>query len=139
MEEYDEKINYLGVTTNIHGGWIKTNNSDKFYEVIKGKMIDIEVMVYDKNNNNKLDVNKNGLCYKYVRYIDVYKRQTLYTWEQKLFSKYMWRKNIRNEEKCKNKTLENIDTKWEHFKHKLIKNFFPPSCLTQSMAALLLT
>ena len=28
-----------------------------------------EVMVYNKNNNNKLDVNKNGLCYKYVRYI----------------------------------------------------------------------
>ena len=67
MEGYDEKITYPGVTTNIHGGWIKTNNGAKFYEIIKGKMKDIEVMVYDKNNNNKLDVNKNHLVYKYVR------------------------------------------------------------------------
>ena len=56
-------------TTNIHGGWIKTNNSDKSYEITKGKMNDIEVMVYNKNDNNKLDVNKNHLCYKYVRYL----------------------------------------------------------------------
>ena len=49
MEAYDEKIIYLGVTTNTYGDWIKINNSDRFYDIIKGKMNDIEVMVYAIN------------------------------------------------------------------------------------------
>ena len=64
----NDKITDLMLSKNTYGDWTKINNSDRFDDIIKGKMNDIEVMVYN-NNNNKLDVNKNDLCYKYVRYI----------------------------------------------------------------------
>ena len=55
VDEYDETITYLGVTTNTYGDWTKINNSDKGYEIIKGIMNDMEVMAYYINNNNKND------------------------------------------------------------------------------------
>ena len=68
VEEYDEKIIYLGVTTNTYGDWTKINNSDKVYETIRWKMSDIEVMVYYNNNNyNKLSISKKEKYYKKVR------------------------------------------------------------------------
>ena len=60
-------VSYTHLKTNTYGDWTKINNSDRFYDLIKGKMTDIEVMVYNNNKNNKLDVIKNDLCYKYVR------------------------------------------------------------------------
>ena len=63
-----DKIAYLTLTDNTNGDWTKLTNIEQVYEPIKGIMNDIEVRDY-YNNNNKFDVNKNDLCYKYVRYI----------------------------------------------------------------------
>ena len=68
VEEYDEKIIYLGVTTNTDRDWTKLTNIDQVYETIRWKMNDIEVKVYYNNNNyNKLSTSKKEKCYKKVR------------------------------------------------------------------------
>ena len=65
---YDDKIIDLVLRKITYGDWTKIIDSDKFYDIINGITKDIEVMVY-YNNNNKFEVNKNDLCYKYVRYL----------------------------------------------------------------------
>ena len=61
-----ENITYPMLTDNTNGDWTKLTNIEQVYEPIKGIRNDVEVVVY-YNNINKLDINKNDLCYKYVR------------------------------------------------------------------------
>ena len=77
VEEYNDTITYLVVTKITDGDWTKITNADKVYERIKrnnpinytGIINDIEVMGYYLNGHNVMYVDKNDLCYKYVRLI----------------------------------------------------------------------
>ena len=64
----DDKIIDWVLRQFTNGDWTKLMDSDKLYEIINGMMKNLEIMVYE-NNNNKLKVNKNNLVYKYVRYL----------------------------------------------------------------------
>ena len=76
---YDKEIiTYLmGITKNTNGDGTKLTNVDKVYEIIKrnnpinynGIMNDINLMGYYSNNKNVMYVDKNDLCYKYIRYL----------------------------------------------------------------------
>ena len=78
VEEYNnDKITYLGVTTNTYGDGTRITNVDKVYEIIIGNnpiiydgiMNDIELLGYYDNNINKLSVDKNDLYYKIYTHI----------------------------------------------------------------------
>ena len=65
---YDDKIIDLVLRKITYGDWTKLIDRDKFYDIIKCITTDMEKMVY-YNDNNKYEVNKNDLCYKYIRYL----------------------------------------------------------------------
>ena len=67
--EYNEKITYLVLTRITDGDRTKSTNVDRFYELIGDNGVKYYVDNGHNNNNNKLKVHKNNLCFKYVRYL----------------------------------------------------------------------
>ena len=64
----NDKIIDLVFRKTTDGDWITLMDHDRLYEIINGMMMNLAIMVYEKNNN-KLKVDKNHLVYKYVRYL----------------------------------------------------------------------
>ena len=68
VEEYDEKITDFILNKTTDGDRTKITNVDGFYEWIDKN--DVKYYVDNgHNNNNKLYVDNNDVCYKYIRYI----------------------------------------------------------------------
>ena len=74
VNEYDD-INYMEITNNIKGDWTKITQVDGFYESMGDKyVVNYYVNIINErghynNNYNVMYVNKNELCYKYIRLI----------------------------------------------------------------------
>ena len=69
VEEYNDKITYLVLTRITNGDGANITNVDRFYELIGNNGVKYYVDNGHNNNNNKWKVDKNDLCFKYIRYL----------------------------------------------------------------------
>ena len=67
VKEYkNEKTSCLTLTNNTDGDWTILTDGDKIY--YNGIMDEVKLMGY-YDNDNKLCVDNNDACYKYIRYL----------------------------------------------------------------------
>ena len=72
VEEYNEKITDFMLNKNTYGVGTEITNVDRFYELIDKNGVKYYVGNSHYNNNNEWYVDKNDLCFKYIRYCLLY-------------------------------------------------------------------